>query len=110
MKKRKKLKFRKKEYFLKRDKKRDFVDFQIPRIPTISKIKLLANSGLSPAPSMRLARIKQNLEFSPLRNIKKSICEARSDRRRALFRSGKAGKIKVHFAKWTLKSLLRCNK
>lgn len=78
-------------------------------IPSIPKIKTLANSGLPPAPSMRLASNKNKWDFSNSSlSLRSRICKDRSDRRRALFRAGKAGKIKVDYAKWTLKSLMRC--
>lgn len=76
--------------------------------PRIQKIKLLGNSReiRKSAPLVRLPTINQNLSFAPI--VKKDPCQQRQNRRRALFRLGKAGKIKVRFAKWTLKSLIRC--
>lgn len=73
----------------------------------ISRIKTLGNSrGLSSPPVMRLPRNNQNLKFSLI--PEKSSCQKRQERRRALFRLGMAGKIKVRYAKWTKKSLERC--
>lgn len=74
--------------------------------PQIKKIKLLGNSReiRKPAPLMRLPTFKNVFSLPKI----KSPCEQRKERRRVLFETKKAGKIKVHFAKWTLKSLIRC--
>lgn len=60
----------------------------------------------------RLVNVSMNfpeLNQTALRETQAEICRDRQERRRVLFASGKAGKIKVKEAQWKLSSLVRCN-
>lgn len=102
----KKRKFKRVKKLVNHDARRDFHPSTKREIKGITKIPLVGNSRVFKSPqSMRLPSIK--LYYPKIENPL-SICKERKDRRRALFKTGKAGKIKVRFAKWTLKSLFRC--
>lgn len=102
----KKRKFKRVRKLVNHDVRRDFHSSIKREIKGITKIPLVGNSRIiSKSPqSMRLP----SLYYPKVENPLKNICEDRKNRRRALFKTGKAGKIKVRFAKWTLKSLIRC--
>lgn len=103
----KKRKFKRVKKLVNHDIKRDFHPSIKREIKGITKIPLVGNSRVFKSPqSMRLPSIK--LYYPKVENPLKNICEDRKNRRRALFKTGKAGKIKVRFAKWSLKSLIRC--
>lgn len=90
------------------DARRDFHSSIQRDIKGVSKVSLVGNSRTIPKSSQLLRLPSIKFYIPKIENPLKSICKSRYNRRRALFRTGKAGKIKVRFAKWTLKSLIRC--